>query len=171
MTKLWVTGRADGRSNDQVLLNLFDKAEPGRTYTYEEIAAALNVGMTRAHTVREVQSACAKARKVILEQQGRAIISVRKVGYRIAYSIEHSPIALDKKRRADRQLDKGLLTAKYVHRNELSQEERLTLDGTVIVLSSVRENSAAEERRKLGPLASIRKLFETRLIEAPEEHA
>ncbi len=49
--------RTDGRSNAQVIIDLVCNQEPGRLYTFREIADALGAGSNKVYTVPDVRGA------------------------------------------------------------------------------------------------------------------
>lgn len=140
--------RADGRSNLQVVLDLVRGADPGTTYTYAQLGAALTTGTDRPYGVVAVRRIVAAAYDRLLRDQQRALRSVRGVGYRLALAAEHTPLALDRKRRADVQMRRGLLTLQHVRLEEMDANSRAAHTATWMMVSALWQNQQALEHRQ-----------------------
>jgi uncharacterized membrane-anchored protein len=151
--------REDGRSNTQVLLDLVQGCEAGRTFAYDEIAEALSAGTDHAYSVEQVRAVAAKAYDRLLREQQRALHNVRGVGYRIAPASDHRRLAVDRKDRADVQLKRGLNTLRNVRWDEMEPEARKAHEGTLMVVSAMYEQQRALDRRQSSVEDAIRKLM------------
>jgi hypothetical protein len=144
---LFAITRKDGRSNSQVVVDYVRDSEPGRLFTYDELAAALSVGSDRGFTARDVCQAVRGALLRLLREQQRRLHNVRLVGYRLAPAIEHRRLARQDHRRADVQLRRGLETLRNVRWNELDPNARLAHEGTLMLTESLYINQLALDRR------------------------
>lgn len=117
--------RADGRSNQQVIIDhVLDKA-PGTTFTYEEFKDLLSdcgIKVTR----KFIQQVVILARNRLLHEQKRDLICVRNVGYQVAFARDHKAIAGGRTKKANRQLKKALTTLENVRLEEMTEQERTT---------------------------------------------
>lgn len=151
--------RADGRSNSQVLLDLFEKGELGRLYKYEELSAALSEGVDKTYTNSEITGIIGKIYIRLLKEQQKAVHSVRGVGYRLALADDHKSLALDRKQRADGQLLKGLETLRGVQWDKIKDPEvRKATEGQLLILSAIYNQTQALERRQNGIEEALRRL-------------
>jgi len=139
--------RHDGRSDGQVVLDLVDGAEPGRVFTFAEIAAALMEGTGREYGVPEVRGAVGRAHVRMLKEQARVLHSVRCVGYRVAEAREHHRLARHRRHRAGVQLRRGLQVLQNVRWEEMDRESRVAHEGQLLVSLAVAGAVQQLERR------------------------
>jgi alkylated DNA nucleotide flippase Atl1 len=139
--------RRDGRSNVQVLLDLVKAAEPGRVFTYDEIAEALGTETERSYSREAVQAIVASAYSRLLKEQQRALYNVRELGYRVAHANEHSRLAMTRKHRADVQMLRGLQTLENVRTEEMDPQSRQSHEGMLMVVGAMYQNQRAMDRR------------------------
>lgn len=141
--------RIDGRSNAQVIIDLTKDAEPGRIFTYPELASALESGADKKYSVSAIRGAVVGAMPRLLKESQRALYSVRRVGYRLAAANEHGPLAVIRKRKADTQLKWGLRILKHVRWDELDPNTRTAHQGQLMVLEGLyRQQHAFDNRLK-----------------------
>jgi hypothetical protein len=150
MIKAFEITREDGRSNAQVVLDLMGDAEPGRTFTFAQIADALSAGTDRKYTRADVRQIAASAYDRMLAEHQRALHNVRGIGYRVAPAADHNRLAIARKRRADVQLERGVSTLQNVRWNELDPEARKAHEGTLMVMSALHQQQRAMEKRQEG---------------------
>ena len=144
----FVPSRLTGKSDASIVCDMARDAEPGTVLTYERIGAALGADTERAIT-REVSSSAARAAsKRLLREDQRCLIAVPKVGYRVSRGDDHHGVAMTRYHRADAQLKHGLSVLQYVRRDEMSQNQLLAHDGTLIVLSALCQMTQAAKRRQ-----------------------
>lgn len=140
--------RLTGKSDAAIVCDLARGAEPGTVLTYEQIGAALSVDTARTIT-REVASAAARAAsKRLLKEAQRCLIAIPKVGYRVSRGDDHHGVAMTRYHRADTQLKHGLGVLQYVRRDEMTQNQLLAHDGTLIVLSALCQMTTAAKNRQ-----------------------
>jgi homogentisate 1,2-dioxygenase len=140
--------RADGRSNAQVVLDLFRDKQPGTVFTFEEIAAELSNATNFTYTTKHVRQVCASIYSRLLKEQARALHNVRNVGYRLAPAVQHMQLAADRKNKADRQLERGLQTLQHVRWDEMDANQRLAHQGQLLVVGALYGNMRAMEIRQ-----------------------
>lgn len=160
-------GRADGRSNAQVVIDLVRGAEAGRVFTFAEFKDALAEGTGREYAAQDVHGAVGSALQRLLHEQQRTLHSVRGVGYRLAEAKDHSRLALDRKRRSDVQLRRGYQTLTNVRWDELDPEARKAHEGTLMLVGALYQHQRYAERRAAATEAAIEKV--TQRIEALEQ--
>jgi hypothetical protein len=146
--RAFASQRADGRSAADVLLQYVKPGSPGQTFTYAELASALSAGANRSYDRGDVQRVVQVGYRRLLREQQRTLVCVRDVGYRIAPAHEHRTVALEKKRRSDVQLHKGLQVLRHVAWEDLDPTQRHIHEGTLMVVSALWENQRALERRQ-----------------------
>lgn len=140
--------REDGQSNADVLLGYVRDGEPGRVYTYQELADVLEVGVDREFDVPAVRSVVGAAFGRLLREQQRTLYNLRGQGYRLAYAKDHNRLALVRKRRSDTQMRRGLEMLQNVRFEEMNDNERKAHEGTLMLLSAVYQNQRSLERRQ-----------------------
>lgn len=148
MNKMFVISRADGRSNQQVVLDLVHAAEPGTTYTYEQISEVLSIGTNQAYDARRVQGIVLSSQRRLLSEYARTLTNLRGVGYKVAFANEHLGLSVIRHRKADVQLQKGLHLLKNVRWNELDENARTAHMGMLLVTEALYHNQRALERRQ-----------------------
>ena len=159
--------RADGRSNAEVVLGVISGAEPGSIFTYAALATALTEGAARTYTTRDVQDIVRRLGPRLLRAEQRALRCVSGVGYRVAQASEHRGLALQRKQRADVQMERGLRTLQDVRWAEMDEPARKAHEATLMLVGTLWQQSRALERRQAAVEDAIRKLS-TR-VEAIEE--
>lgn len=152
------TSRADGRSHREVLLAALADGTPGHTYTYDHLIEVLSVGMGRTLTRAEVQRIVGDAMSAISTDLQRTLRCVRGVGYRMAEASEHLPIAMDRKRRADTQMKRGLHTLQHVKWNELTPVQRELHQGTLLIVGAMYRQQKALTARQDRVEAALKDL-------------
>jgi hypothetical protein len=152
--------RLDGRSNAQVVLDYVRGADAGRLYPYAEICGELNKGSRKEYSVRNVRQIVAASFGRLLKEEQRVLNNVRGVGYRLAYANEHNRLALERKRRSDVQLKRGVQIVQHVRWDEMSPEQRNAHQGTLMILSAMYEQQAQMERRQFMIEQAIANLSE-----------
>jgi hypothetical protein len=160
-TERFVITRMDGRSNAQVVLDLVQGGEPGRVYTFDEIAEALSVGATREFNRSDVRSIVAGANQRLLKEQQRVLHNVRHIGYRIAEAKDHRSLALTHKHRADVQLLRGYQRLTHVRYEEMDANARAAHEGTLMVVGALYQQQKAMDRRLTAVEAAIQNLRKT----------
>ena len=150
--------RVDGRSNAQVLLDFVQGGEPGRVYGYEELVEALQVGADRSFSIRDVQSVVRQAFARLLKEQQRMLKNVRHVGYRLAMAADHNQLALDRKRKSDTQIFRGLQLLQHVREMEMDENQRNAHRGTLMLVSGLWANQKALEKRQRAAEDAIERL-------------
>jgi len=122
--KLFDTRRADGSSNQEVIVNLVCGAEPGTVYTYDELTESLEDGTDRTYDRRMVQSVVRLAKLRLLREHRRTLTVVPNVGYRVAHARDHRGIASDQSKRGERQMRRALATMENARLEEMTTAER-----------------------------------------------
>ena len=129
--KPFEASRPDGRSYQQVVVELVKDQEPGTLYTYDNISQTLSKGMDRILTKAEVQSAVNAAKRRLLWEQKRTLVSIRGVGYRLSHAQDHSPLALSHQRRSYVQMKRGITLLENVRWDELDENARNAHQGSL----------------------------------------
>jgi len=131
----FVTTRADGRSDTQVILDLVGASTPGKTYAYAELQAALGREKPRVYTVPEVQSVVARALPRLLLEHQRTLKNIRHVGYQLASAADHLPLAHDRHRKGRVQISMAELLLREVHWEEMPEAQRQAHAGTLLIVA------------------------------------
>lgn len=130
-------GRADGRSNAEVLRDHVRDKVPGTVLTFEELIAVLSDGSPRAWDRDAVRGLVSRSMRCLATSLSRVLQSVQRVGYRVAHANDHRSIALMRKRRGDAQIVKGLVTLQHVRWDEMDAESRKAHEGQLMVIEGV----------------------------------
>lgn len=116
--------RVDGRSNQEVIVDMVCSGTPGEVYTYERLQEVLCDGTDREFDRRAVQAVVRLAKLRLLREHRRTLTVVANVGYRVAHAREHRGIATDQTRRGTRQMRKALHTMENARIEEMTAAER-----------------------------------------------
>jgi hypothetical protein len=140
--------RDDGRSNQQVILDLVKDAQPGTTYDYDTLCNALSTGTNKTYTVPEIQRIVTVACIRMLKEQARTLQNVRNHGYRIAHGSSHMSLANQRRHKADKQMKVGLMVLQNVKWDELDANQRLAHEGQLLIVGALYQQMNAMERRQ-----------------------
>jgi hypothetical protein len=160
MSRQFQTTRLDGRSNSQVIIDLVKADEPGTIYTYDVLRTALNEKSTKSYDVSEAQAAVRNANSRLLREQSRVLRCVIRTGYKLALANEHAPLALDRRRRGNRQYQRGLELLENVRLEELDENARNLHVGHMMITKAVIEHLGALTKRQAASDEIIKKLAE-----------
>ena len=150
--------RSDGRSNAQVLLDYVKDGEPGRLYPYDELISVLSAGSARMFTKTTVRGVVISAHPRFLKTYDRALQNVRGQGYRLALAQEQKGMALQRKRRSDVQLIRGMELLQHVRLDDMDPMARAAHEGTMMILGALWQNQQAQDRRLRKVEETIRKM-------------
>lgn len=120
----FTAGREDGKSNQQVVIELVCEAAPGTQFTFGRLADALAAGTSRTFDRRDVQQVVRLANHRLLREHRRCLRSVRGVGYAVAHANDHRELAGARNRRGTRQFKWALETLENVRLDEMTEEQR-----------------------------------------------
>lgn len=152
-------GRSDGRSNQQVIIDLVKSNDkPGTIFSYGELANLLNAGATRTFGQRDVQIIVRQAIRRLGKESKRTLQNIRGVGYRIAYATDHLSLALIKEDKADRQMRAGLNLLENVRLDEMDENHRLAHQGTWMLMSAMYSQTRSLMRRQRATEIAIEQL-------------
>lgn len=145
--------RVDGRSNQQVVIDLVKDSQYGTTFTYRQFEAALGKDRNAA---RQIVLA---ANRRLCRDFSRVLVNVRNVGYRIAHAREHVSIADWRKDRARKQMKQGLLVLRHVDWDQLDPQSRAAHEGTLMVMEAMFAQQTSFEKRlsRIEQAISVRK--------------
>jgi len=139
--------RSDGRSNQQVVIDVVTQRKPGDVVSYDELIDALAEDSSTKYTVQSVQAAVRAAQSRLLQEAQRAVHNVRGVGYRVAPAAEHHKLAIHRKRKADVQLKRGVEVLRHVNWSELDDNARRAHEGQLMIMSALYENQRGLDQR------------------------
>lgn len=160
--------RDDGRSDRQVVLDLVGDAEPEATFSFDDLAAALQQGVTVKVAKPRIYTAVTSANKILLRERRRYLKVVRGVGYRVIRAEEHLPVALDRKASALSQLERGVELLKNVHLDELPQPQRAMHEGQLMIMAGLHSAIVSSEQRHARTEAVIDEIKATQSAEIQE---
>lgn len=138
--------RPGGISNAQVIINYVAVGQPEQVYSYEELAAELSKDADREYTQKDVCQIVRKANKRLLRAHQRELYNVPNLGFRLAKASEHQHLAEIRRSKADRQIERGLLTLKNVRWEEMDENTRAAHEGTLLIMGGL--NQAMQTIRK-----------------------
>lgn len=139
--------RADGRSNQQVIIDLVKNREPGTMFGFDQLIETLSEGTPRVFGRGDVTAVVNAANRRLLQSFQRCLHNIRGEGYRLATASDHLPLARTDRRRGNRQLQKGMLKLRNVRWEELDPVAREAHEGTLMVMSAVLLQQESFERR------------------------
>lgn len=123
MTEPFKATRASGLSDRTILIELVKNGSPGDVFTFDELIAKFEEDTERTVTRGNVSSIVSAAKKRLLTDCERVLISVRKVGYRIGEAREHMKVSTLQKEKGKRQISSAWDTLEHVRRNEMTKDE------------------------------------------------
>jgi hypothetical protein len=150
--------RHDGRSNQQVIVDMVRGAEPGTIFPYESFASELARGTARTYNRRAVASTVRSANPRLLREERRELRNVPTIGYKVAHAKEHLELATNRKARADRQISRGLKTLRNVRWDELDPNARAAHEGTLLVVEGLYAQMQAFARRQAAQDEAIKRI-------------
>ncbi len=118
------TRRVDGRSNQRVIVDFVCNSEPGTTFTYEDLAHELSIGVDRIFEREDVQQIVRLAKFQLLREHKRTMSCIPNLGYRLAHARDHHGIAKEHSDRSQRQLRKSVVTLEHARLEEMTASER-----------------------------------------------
>lgn len=139
--------RKDGRSDAEVLISTVKDGEPGELYRYEMLISALEADAARRFSRSDVCGLVSRTMPRLLKECRRTLHNVRGVGYRLAPAGDHQMLALNRKRRSDVQLRRGLQTLQHVRWDEMDDNQAAAHRGTLMLVSALYENQKSYESR------------------------
>jgi len=129
-------------SRRSAILNLFRGACEGETVSYVAIGAALGI------TDRDkVQAAVNQARSALLKKQMQALINVKNVGYRVAFTNQHMTIAGAHETKATRQIKKALRVYSGTDLEKMTDVERKIHRDHQMLAQALYESHSSLDRR------------------------
>ena len=140
--------RADGRSDARVLIEAVGDAEAGTVFTHDELIGALSVGTDRQIDRTTLSAAVRCANDRLLKEKKRTLHAVRGVGYRLAAASDHLGLALNRRSRADRQLEAGYRTLQHVRWDEMDANAKAAHEGQLIVMGAIWQAVTALDKRQ-----------------------
>lgn len=146
-TDRFTPSRSNGQSDVDVIVSLVSSASPMTVLTHSQMMAALQEGLTQPVTLERARNARARAETRMLREIGRTLEAVHGIGYRVAKAAEHKRMSGARKRRADRQMFRGVQLLKNVRWDELSDEQRKAHEAQLVIMSSLYENQRSFDRR------------------------
>jgi hypothetical protein len=150
--------RPDGRSNQQVVIDLVQSAKPGTLFTFEQLIEELARETDRDFDRTAVTQVVNTANRRLLTTLQRCLHNVRGQGYRVALATDHLRLAEENRRRSRRQLSKGLLKLQNVAWDELPPAAREAHEGTLMIVSAQQAQINAMEKRLSRIEAALGKL-------------
>lgn len=139
--------RQDGRSNQQVVIDLVKDAKPGQVFTYQQIQDALGSGTATTYSVHDAQSIVRASSSRLERLHRRTLHNVRGTGYRMAMPSEHLALAQGRESRAAKQMRRGLSILKGVRLEELTPAERALHEGHTLIAAAMYQNMTTLNRR------------------------
>lgn len=131
--------RSDGRSNAQVIIDLVKDANPGTHFSYNVLTAALTDGAVRTYANQDACQIVRIANVRLLKQYRRELYCVKGDGFRLAHAEQHNGLALTRRTKADRQIERGLLTIKQVRFEEMDENSRKVAEGTLMLMGAIHQ--------------------------------
>jgi hypothetical protein len=148
-SEYFVTERADGRSDRKVIMDLVAIKEPLDILAYDYLVELLQEGLvTRTITRQTVMQTVRAANPVMLEEHQRCLRVIRGVGYQVAPASEHRSLALERRRRADRQLEMAVHTLQNVRWNEMEPSAREAHQALLTVVGAMWQAMEAIKSRQ-----------------------
>jgi len=145
----FVPTRKSGKSDRAVVLDMAKAATPGSILTYEAIIEALSIDSADRAIDKAVASHAARAAsQSLLRTDSRCLIAIRGQGYRVSIGSDHHGVALDRYTRADAQLHRGVQVLAHVRRDEMSPNQLIAHDGTMLVMGALVQMTSATRKRQ-----------------------
>lgn len=140
-------GRLNGKSDAEILLEVVNSASPGEVLTYGRLAEALGQDSPRQYAIRDVQGSVNRAERKLAVHASRALVNVRRVGYKLALAEEHQKIAGRKRERSTKLLKRGLTVLQNVRWEEMDANQRQAHEGALMVVSALHQAVQGIESR------------------------
>lgn len=137
--------------------------DDGEVVTYERLSVVLG------REFLDDRQPVYTASRELERRKGRTLINVPKVGYRVSHPGEHVGVAEGRKRRAGRQVRRGIGTLRHTRLEELTPEERTQRQGVMDRLTAMEQGMRVVEARQ-DRLEAVTESLRERVI-TPEEVA
>lgn len=147
MTALFEPSRSNGQSDRQIVFALVSGAEPGTTFTHEQLRDALQKGIDKPISMQRIYKAAGKANHDLGREEQRALGAVPGIGYRVLAANEHHGAALVRKGMAEKNMRRGIELLRDVREDELDPAALQLYRGTAMVWSGVMQAMRASTRR------------------------
>jgi hypothetical protein len=131
--------REDGRSDARVIADLVGDSPPDTQYTFDQLINALGAGLGDGAEIehRRVYPAVGAANRLLLRERRRYLGTVRGVGYRVLPAGEMRGVAVARKTRANRQIQKGREVLEHTRLDELDPTQRRLHEGQLLLLQGL----------------------------------
>lgn len=167
MEALFVSSRVDGKSNQQVILDMVGNSPPGTLFTYEQISQELEIGTNTVFERMSVQQCVRLANRRLRHEKKRMLRNVKNVGYTLAHARDHRELSSSCDRKAFRQMRTSMDILENVRQDEMTEQERLAHNAQLAVNAEVYSNLRRHTRRQ-DYHASIIAQLTTRLDQLEE---
>lgn len=124
MKTRFLSSRVDGKSHQEVIVNHVRDHQPGKVFTYDDLAAVLAIGVDRTFSRADVQQIVRLAKMQLLREHKRTLACIPNVGYQLAHARHHRGIADSHTRRGCRQMKRALVTLENARLDEMTPVER-----------------------------------------------
>lgn len=152
-------GRNDGRSNQQVIIDLVKANDtPGMIFSYDDLISALATGGKRSFQKRDIQIIVRQSLRRLGKECQRTLENVRGQGYRIAFAKDHLSLALLRENKADKQMRIGLQLLQNVRMDEMEENHRLAHQGTWMLMSAMYSQQRLLLRRQQRTESAVEEL-------------
>ena len=141
--------RPDGRSNQQVIIDLVRDALPGTLFTYKQLAEQLESGTPQTFNRDRIGAIVRNANGRLSNGHKRELAAVRGEGYRLALAREQSRLASARERKGAKQYQLGLRTLKNVRLDEMTENERNAHIGHLMITSALFAQIQAIREREI----------------------
>lgn len=155
----FVTSRADGRTDAEVIVALVQGVAPGTVVTYREMAEALSMGSNRRWDDRAVQSSARSSARRLLRETARVLIPVRGAGYRISQGFDHHGLALRRESKANNQLRMAVDVLRHVDYGEMTAEQRSVHEAHLTITGALFHQMCSVTSRQKRQDAAIQSLI------------
>lgn len=146
--------RKNGKSNQQVVLEVVANAQPGDVFTYDVLADALQEGTDRLFDRERIQQIIRLSNRRLLRDFSRYLVAVHNVGYKMAHARDHRDIASGRSKRGKRQFKWAMDTMRHARLDEMTEKEKTlhiaqTAINTELYQAIRRVNRKQDERDRL----------------------
>lgn len=146
--EVFQVGRANGKTNQQVVIEHVFGAEPGTVFAYDDLAETLHIGTDREFSRQDVQRVVRAANRRLLREHHRILRVVQNVGYVVAHASDHHGLATARNVKGQRQFKWALETLENVRLDELTDQQRQVHTAQQVINSELYQSNQRILRRQ-----------------------
>lgn len=158
MSTTFTVSRPNGKSSQQVIIELVSEAEPGTVFDYDQFTKSLVYPGSGPFDRKRVQQIVRLTNKRLLREFKRLLRPVNGIGYTIAFAKDHVELAEQRNRKSVRQIKWAVDTLDNVRLDEMTDQQRAVHLGQQIInkeLLTVQRRILRQQKQQSRVIANL----------------